>query len=107
VSSSKQEIVQFRVLQVEPNPLPPELVTHSDQIILTYENLTEGSREGFSLSENQYLPYREAIAEAIHSGRVYWVDWHFEWPPNGPIPTGSTLQRLLDSVKNGQFVSAE
>jgi hypothetical protein len=97
----QQKSVHFRVLQVKANPLPPMLVRHTEQIILTYENLTEGRRGHFSLTEHQFVPYREVIAEAMHSGRVYWVDWDFDWPPADPMPTGSTLQRLLDAVKHG------
>ena len=35
-TDENQAIMHVRVLQVEPNPLPPLLRTHPDQIILTY-----------------------------------------------------------------------
>jgi hypothetical protein len=73
--------------------------------MLTYDNLTYGQRHQVALSVPQDMHYRDALAQAKRSGRVYWVDWNLDWTPESAIPPGSKVQRLLDAVKNGQIAS--
>jgi hypothetical protein len=105
MGAASEKIVQFRVLDIGPSPVPPESASCTAKVVLTYDNLTNGHRQQIALSMPQNMRYRDALAQAKRSGRVYWVDWNLDWTPKSAIPPGSKVQRLLDAVRDGQLSS--
>jgi len=100
--------VQFRVVSVvldADRTQPPPSV---DEIVLRIENVNNPKTHDLGMTRARYLPYREALNDAIKSGTVYWVDWDVSAPPAFPPRFDEpTIGRLLDAIKNGQTVSSD
>jgi hypothetical protein len=100
---SHETPLHFRVRDITPNPLSTSSL---DQIILSIAYADKPGTIYFSTSVDVLAPYRQALQEAITAPAVYWVNWHYPdsqlWPPT---PHDSTLDRLLEAVKNQQVVA--
>ena len=93
----------FRVRDITPNPLSTSAL---DQLILSIGYADKPGTIYFSMSVDVLAPYREPLHEAITAQAVFWVNWHYPdsqlWPANSH---GSTLDRLLEAVRNRQVVA--
>jgi len=90
---------------------PPDVAAHVDDVILSVEFLdgTDGqSSMTYGFSWPLYVPYAEAIDEAIKSQRVYAVD--LSRPAAAVLPrkvNDADLDRLLSALQDRQFAPSE
>ncbi len=104
VNVTQEEPVHFRVAGVQPNPVTPH--PPSDAIVLSIEYVNKPGGGHFGMSPNRYAPHRDALAEAINSQAVYWVDWDDSKTPNWPPRMDdSLLDRLLRAIADRQLVT--
>jgi hypothetical protein len=100
---SHEAPLHFRVRDITPNPLSTSPL---DQLNLSIAYADKPGTIYFSTSVDVLAPYREALHDAITAPAVYWVNWHYPdsqlWPAE---PRDSTLDRLLDAVRNQQVVA--
>jgi hypothetical protein len=100
---SLEDPLRFRVRDITPNPLSTSPL---DQLILSIAYADKPGTIYFSMSVDVLAPYREALQEAITAQAILWVNWHYPdsqlWPAK---PHDSTLDRLLEAVRNQQVVA--
>jgi hypothetical protein len=95
--------IQFRVLDVFDHPVPE--LARPGEIVLRLEHINKRPRlHNWSFLRSQLAPYRDAIADAIRSGAVYWVDLDYSKAHWLPRVNDSALDRILEAVKNRQLV---
>lgn len=94
--------VRFRVREYGPNPFPQ--LASPGRVILSIARIdTPGIN--FEMLLGQFLPYRDAVDEAIRTQAVYWVDWDYSTTPTFPPRMyDSTLDRLLNAIQDRQLV---
>lgn len=103
---TQAEPVHFRVQEVSPHPFPQ--LARSETVVLRIVRAGKGGGINFEMSLRQFLPYRDAVEEAIRSGALYWVDWDYSKTPTFPPPMNdTTLDRLLKAIKDRQFVRSD
>jgi hypothetical protein len=100
---SHEAPLHFWVRDIAPNPLSTSLL---DQLILSIAYADKPGTIYFSTSVDVLAPYREPLHEAITEQAVFWVNWHYPdsqlWPAK---PHDSTLDRLLEAIRNQQVVA--
>lgn len=102
---TQKEPIQFRVEWVDLHLFGPN--APSDGLMVRIQPMGQPAST-FFMSRATYEPYREAVAEAIASQAVYWVDWYFpEASALSPRRDDSPRDRLLQAIKNQQIVRTE
>ena len=100
--------VYLRVRAIEPNPDPTHAWTA--ELLLEIEFVDPPRTRVIGLAQHWYLPYHEALQEAVRSQQVYWVDAvdgdDFEMPSVPPSDDEiAVVHRLLNAIQNRQIVS--
>jgi hypothetical protein len=99
---AQEASVYFRVQWIDPHPLGEDYP--SEKVVLSIEPIGQ-PRVLFVTSPERYEPCHDAVTEAIKSQAVYWVQLDRSKMSNvSPHLNESTLDRLLDAIKNRQIV---
>lgn len=105
---SQKPLVHFRVRSVGQTPKTPIPTYGFAAMHLRVEYVSEPGAQGFTMPAETLAPYYEALAEAVRSQAVYWVDLDYSGTRHlGPQPDDATLDRFMKAVLNGQIVESD